>query len=308
MVLADQKQSAILVDSATNKGKLSYTLKTMAAAGTAASFAELLTIPIDTSKVRLQVQGENVNTKGLPSQLKYRGMIHTIATIAKEEEAQSLFKGLTAGVHRQLCFCGIRIGLYDTVRKMYGDSTTGKPKVMVKVLASCTTASAAVMMFQPTEVVKIRFQVSGAKQRYSSAYNAYTTIGRVEGVKGLWRGWSTNVLRLSVVNCTEIVVYDVIKSYVLYRNWMQDKTPLHLISALYAGFITVTIASPIDVVKTRYMNSTTGSYTSPIHCAMQMLKQNGPSAFYKGFIPAFTRLGSWSVAFFVTYEQFKKMI
>jgi len=61
MVLADQKQSAILVDSATNKGKLSYTLKTMAAAGTAASFAELLTIPIDTSKVRLQVRASLYN-------------------------------------------------------------------------------------------------------------------------------------------------------------------------------------------------------------------------------------------------------
>ena len=214
--------------------------------------------------------------------LKYRGMIHTIVTIAKEEGPQSLFKGLTAGFQRQLCFCGIRIGLYDTVRKLYGDSGTGKPKVLKKILASCTTASTAVLLFQPTEVVKIRFQAAGARQRYSSSLDAYYKIGKIEGINGLWRGWTTNILRLSVVNCTEIVMYDIFKSYFLYRNWMEDRIPLHFLSAMYAGFVTVVIVSPIDVVKTRYMNSPTGSYKNPIHCAMLMLRQNGPTAFYKG--------------------------
>ena len=49
-----QKQTAVMVET-TSISKFRYTLKTMAAAGTAASLAELLTIPIDTSKVRLQV-------------------------------------------------------------------------------------------------------------------------------------------------------------------------------------------------------------------------------------------------------------
>lgn len=87
---------------------------------------------------------------------------------------------------------------------------------------------------------------------------------------------------------------------------MEDNTPLHFLSAIGAGFVTVLVASPIDVVKTRFMNSPHGSYRNPIHCAVSMLKQNGPSAFYKGFIPAFTRLGSWSIVFFLSFEQIKK--
>lgn len=280
----------------------------MLAAGSAASVAELVTIPVDTSKVRLQVQGEGALAAG--RQVKYRGMVQTMTTVAREEGLRCLYKGLSAGLQRQLCFCGIRIGLYDTVRSMYGDDGTPgtKPKVLTKIAASITTATTAVLLFQPTEVVKVRMQAAGAASPYTGAMNAYATIARQEGVKGLWRGVSPNVARLSVVNCTEIVVYDIIKSWIMYKGLMTDGVPCHFASALSAGFVTTIIASPVDVVKTRFMNSTVGNaYRNPLHCAFVMFKTNGPSAFYKGFIPSFTRLGMWNITFFLSYEQIKKV-
>ena len=211
-------------------------------------------------------------------------MAHTIFTVAKEEGVRTLYSGITAGVQRQMCFCGIRVGLYDNVKRFYGDDGHGnRPKVMIKVLASCTTATTAVLLFQPTEVVKIRFQAAGKKSKYKGTLDAYRKIGKHEGVRGLWKGLSTNVARLSVVNCTEIVVYDIIKSYILYKQWMDDNIPCHFTSAITAGFITTVIASPIDVVKTRFMNSDMGQYKNPIHCAVKMFKENGATAFYKGY-------------------------
>ena len=47
---------------------------------------------------------------------------------------------------------------------------------------------------QPTDVVKIRMQaqglavLNGAPKRYTGAMNAYQTIAKEEGVKGLWKG------------------------------------------------------------------------------------------------------------------------
>lgn len=59
-------------------------------------------------------------------------------------------------------------------------------------MAGCTTGAMAVAIAQPTDVVKVRFQaqVKGADglQRYSGTIDAYKTIARDEGVKGLWRG------------------------------------------------------------------------------------------------------------------------
>lgn len=52
----------------------------------------------------------------------------------------------------------------------------------------------AVAFAQPTDVVKVRFQAqarlpkSTSVARYSSTIDAYKTIARDEGVKGLWKG------------------------------------------------------------------------------------------------------------------------
>eukprot|EP00794_Sanderia_malayensis_P012954 gene12954-14284_t len=285
-------------------------MKKMLSAGMGASIAEMTTIPIDTAKVRLQIQGENVKTIGSSRKARaYRGMFHTIFRVAKEEGVRYLFSGLTAGVQRQMCFCGVRIGLYDQVKKLYGDNSAGnKPKIITKILASCTTATAAVLFFQPTEVVKIRFQAAGSKARYSGTLNAYSTIARTEGMRGLWKGLSTNVARLSLVNSTEIVVYDIIKSYLLYKKWMEDSVPCHLTAAIGAGLVTTIVVSPVDVVKTRFINSRPGQYGNPIECAVKMFKQNGPTAFYKGAVPSFTRLGFWNIVMFLSYEQLKRIM
>lgn len=63
-----------------------------------------------------------------------------------------------------------------------------------RLLAGCTTGAMAVSFAQPTDVVKVRFQAqvrlpeSGSVKRYSSTFDAYKTIARNEGVKGLWKG------------------------------------------------------------------------------------------------------------------------
>lgn len=51
-----------------------------------------------------------------------------------------------------------------------------------------------------------------------------------------------------------------------------------------AGFATTVAASPIDVVKTRYMNSPAGQYAGAIDCAFRMQRQEGFQAFYKGYV------------------------
>lgn len=59
-------------------------------------------------------------------------------------------------------------------------------------MAGCTTGAMAVAFAQPTDVVKVRFQaqvrLADGGRRYNSTLDAYKTIARDEGVRGLWRG------------------------------------------------------------------------------------------------------------------------
>lgn len=54
------------------------------------------TFPIDTSKTRLQIQGQKFDAKY--SKMKYRGMIDCIVKIAKEEGVRALYAGYVLNV------------------------------------------------------------------------------------------------------------------------------------------------------------------------------------------------------------------
>lgn len=57
--------------------------------------AEVLTIPIDTAKVRLQVQSKQADPQTKP---KYSGFMNTMRIIAREEGFLALYNGLNAGL------------------------------------------------------------------------------------------------------------------------------------------------------------------------------------------------------------------
>lgn len=75
---------------------------------------QICTIPLDTAKVRLQLQ-KSAATGDAIALPKYRGMLGTVATIAREEGLAALWKGIVPGLHRQCLFGGLRIGLYEPV-------------------------------------------------------------------------------------------------------------------------------------------------------------------------------------------------
>ncbi|XP_006627856.1 dicarboxylate carrier UCP2-like [Lepisosteus oculatus] len=279
-------------------------------AGTAACFADLVTFPLDTAKVRLQIQGESRSLDSSKA-MKYRGVFGTITTMVRTEGPSSLYNGLVAGLQRQMSFASVRIGLYDSMKQFYtrGSEQAG---ILSRLLAGCTTGAMAVAFAQPTDVVKVRFQaqarLADGIRRYSSTMGAYKTIAKDEGVRGLWKGTFPNITRNAIVNCAELVTYDIIKELILKYDLMTDNLPCHFTAAFGAGFCTTIVASPVDVVKTRFMNSTSGQYSSALNCAITMLTKEGPAAFYKGFMPSFLRLGSWNIVMFVSYEQIKRAV
>ncbi|KAK0147318.1 Mitochondrial uncoupling protein 2 [Merluccius polli] len=205
-------------------------------AGISACVADLVTFPLDTAKVRLQVQGESKSSGG--QALRYKGVFGTIGTMVRTEGPRSLYSGLVAGLQRQMSFASVRIGLYDSMKQVYtrGSENAG---IGARLLAGCTTGAMAVAVAQPTDVVKVRFQAqvrlpeAGGAKRYNGTFDAYRTIARDEGVRGLWKGCLPNITRNAIVNCSELVTYDIIKELILkydlmtgewshYPSWIQN--------------------------------------------------------------------------------------
>lgn len=86
-----------------------------------------------------------------------------------------------------------------------------------------------------------------------------------------------------------------------------------MLSSSCSGLVAATLGTPADVVKTRIMNQPTDSngrglfYKSSIDCLLKTVHEEGFMALYKGFVPIWTRMAPWSITFWVTYEELRRI-
>lgn len=287
---------------------------TFGASAAAACTGEILTLPLDTAKVRLQLQGRAA-AAGAP--LKYKGLVGCLSTVVREEGAMSLWKGIVPGLHRQILLGGVRIAAYDPIRDFYGrlmHEEAGHTSIPTKIAAALTAGTLGVLVGNPTDVLKVRMQAQGklppgTPPKYPSAMSAYRMIARQEGVRALWTGTTPNVARVSVVNAAELATYDQIKGVLMRRFGFRDNVYCHLAASLCAGLLAVSAGSPFDVIKSRAMAlSAQGDYQGVAHVVMETMRKEGPLAFWSGFTANFARLGTWNCAMFLTLEQLRQLM
>jgi solute carrier family 25 (mitochondrial uncoupling protein), member 8/9 len=225
-------------------------------------------------------------------------------TVAKEEGGGALWKGLGPGLQRQVVYGGLRIGLYDPIKKKLSDAAGGD-SFGVKVAAGLLSGALGIAVASPTDLVKVRMQSEGrlppgVPKKYPSALGAYGIIVKEEGLAALWTGIGPNIARNAIINAAELASYDQIKQTLLASGLFEDNIGCHLASGLGAGFFAVCCGSPVDVVKSRMMGAPKGTYTGVIDAFVKTFQRDGLLAFYNGFGPNFARLGSWNVVMFLT--------
>ena len=93
---------------------------------------------------------------------------------------------------------------------------------------------------------------------------------------------------------------------------MIDGVPLHISSALTAGFVYSAATLPLDTAKTRMQNQAkrpdgTMAYRSLPQTLGKIAAAEGPLSLMNGFGPYFTRCGGHTVFMFLFMEQYKKI-
>jgi solute carrier family 25 uncoupling protein 8/9 len=269
----------------------------LGSAGLAACWAEFVTLPIDSAKVRLQLG-------------------HNMGDVLKKEGMKSLYRGLAPGLQRQAIFASLRIGLYEPIRDQVSkitDDNAQSPRLHTKIMAGLCAGFIGISFANPTDLIKVRMQGDASlASKHGGTFGVYKHVIKTEGVKGLWKGYNVNVLRNSVITCAELVGYDCAKEHLMGQG-MEDGIRAHATSAMFAGLCASIIGNPIDTVKTRIFRSSDAAYSGPKYtgicdCFYKTVSNEGALALYKGFLPNFIRLGGWNVVMFVSLEQIKKAI
>ncbi|XP_054010505.1 mitochondrial uncoupling protein Bmcp [Hylaeus anthracinus] len=279
--------------------------------GLASIVAELGTFPLDTTKTRLQVQGQKLDKRH--SNLRYSGMTDALLQISKQEGFKGLYSGISSAILRQATYGTIKFGTYYSLKQTAMDRWETDDFVLINIVCAALAGAISSAIANPTDVVKVRMQVTGADSNLS-LFGCFQDVYRHEGVRGLWRGVGPTAQRAAIIAAVELPIYDYSKNKLM--TVLEDSVTNHFLSSFIASMGSAIASTPIDVVRTRLMNQrrirTGGTlpphiYSGSVDCFVQTFKTEGFLALYKGFVPTWFRMGPWNIIFFITYEQLKHM-
>ncbi|NXP67551.1 KMCP1 protein, partial [Chloropsis cyanopogon] len=240
--------------------------------GLASITAECGTFPIDLTKTRLQVQGQVNDAKY--KEIRYRGMVHALVRICREEGLKALYSGIAPAMLRQASYGTIKIGTYQSLKRMFHCKSAAKifvceidETLMMNVVCGVLSGVISSSIANPTDVLKIRMQAQGRMIQGGMMSN-FIQIYQKEGTKGLWKAMSLTAQRAAIVVGVELPVYDLTKKHIIMSGYMGDTVYTHFLSSFLCGLAGALASNPVDVVRTRMMN--------------QKSQQHGGHSAYKG--------------------------
>jgi len=132
----------------------------------------------------------------------------------------------------------------------------------------------------------------GHSPRWTSSLGCLTATARQEGVAQglLLRGVGASMSRAALLTAAQMASYDHIKT-VSRRRGVPEGPSLHVGAALVSGLLATLACNPADVLKSRVMAAQAAGESGTLAIAWQVATREGPLGFYRGFAPAYARIG-----------------
>jgi solute carrier family 25, member 34/35 len=223
---------------------MSTTAGAFIAGGIAACGAVTATHPFETVKVRLQLQGE-LQSKAV-AEKKYRGVLHGVSVITKNEGIKGIYRGIGCAYIYQILLNGCRLGFYEPLRASVTNLVFKDSKVQslgVNVFSGAASGILGAMAGSPFFLVKTRLQsfsptlAVGTQHNYKNALDGLRQIYKAEGVRGLYRGMGASMVRTGAGSSVQLPTYFFAKRRLIKHAGMTDGPALHLMSSAVSGFV-----------------------------------------------------------------------
>ncbi|KAM3860982.1 solute carrier family 25 member 47-A [Diretmus argenteus] len=186
--------------------------------------------PGDIVKVRLQCQTESMRGGTNMPKPKYRGPVHCLLSIVREQGILGLYKGALPLMLRDGPSFATYFLTYNTICEWLTHSDKKGPDWSGVMLAGGLAGMAGWTVGTPMDVIKARLQMDGASEmkRYKGFFHCIAETIRVEGVGVFFRSLGINCLRAFPVNMVVFVTYEVLVGFLRDKPDSVDPTRLEL--------------------------------------------------------------------------------
>ncbi|CAE6468260.1 unnamed protein product [Rhizoctonia solani] len=281
----------VLIGPATRDGKAPITPDRMAtqptvhptftqalvAGGLAGTSVDLLFFPIDTVKTRLQ------SSQGF---LKAGGF-------------SGIYRGVGSVIIGSAPGAAIFFTTYSTLKQNLPLDATHP---LNHVVAASIGEVAACLVRVPTEVVKSRTQTSAYGVGVSS-FGAFLRVAESEGLRGLYRGFGSTVMREIPFTSLQFPMYEFFKIK-LARELDRPINPHEAaVCGSLAGGIAASATTPLDVLKTRIMLDDAPERRISLASRLaQIYRTEGLGALFAGVVPRTLWISAGGAVFLGVWE------
>ncbi|XP_058435159.1 mitochondrial adenyl nucleotide antiporter SLC25A23 isoform X2 [Marmota monax] len=156
----------------------------------------------------------------------------------------------------------------------------------------------------PLDRLKVFMQVHASKTNRLNILGGLRSMIQEGGILSLWRGNGINVLKIAPESAIKFMAYEQIKHAIRGRQETLQVQERFVAGSL-AGATAQTIIYPMEVLKTRLTLRRTGQYKGLLDCALRILEQEGPRAFYRGYLPNVLGIIPYAGIDLAVYETLK---
>jgi solute carrier family 25 oxoglutarate transporter 11 len=236
------------------------------------------------------------------------------SNMLREEGIGGFYKGLSAGLTRQVLYTGARLGLYDIFTDMA--KVPGEKMPFYKTAACALSAGGlGAVIGNPADLSLIRMQSDSMlpeaeRRNYRGVLHAFSSIAQQEGVGGLFKGAVPTATRAMALNFGMLGFNSLAKDK-LKDMGVTGQSQVFGASAI-AGFFASFFSLPFDYVKTQVQKAkpdpVTGKlpFDGPIDCAMQQVRKGGPQRLWSGFPTYYVRIAPHAMITLIAQDQVKK--
>eukprot|EP00053_Salpingoeca_punica_P009636 m.86622 g.86622 ORF g.86622 m.86622 type:complete len:353 (-) comp15101_c0_seq2:488-1546(-) len=284
--------------------------------------------PLDVIKIRLQLQLEPVShtkvaTWGHSS--KYKGILHCLRVIVREEGVRGLWKGHVIGQMLSVSYCSVQFPVYQTLlRKLRAEFPAHKDSAMLNGLAGGMAAATASFAVYPFDILRTRFSAQGQKMHYQSLPHAVSDMFREGGIRAFYKGLAPTLLNISPSAALQFGYYNLFKSLsdslVNHKSLRPFDSHLesasvvlsHLGAGTLAGVLSKLTLLPLETVKKRLQVQgfevarqefgRTVAYSGMLHCIALIYKLEGLRGFFKGGAISLLKSAAVTAVTFVVYD------
>lgn len=240
-----------------------------------------------------------------------------IMDCAKKTVEQHGVKGLYRGAGVRIIGAGFqqmfRWGAYTNLTQVFRDPETGKLSQLNNTICGMGAGVCeAVCAVTPVETVKTR--VTDDQRRgtgnYKGSADAIQKILKSEGPMGLYRGAFPTILKQGTNQAVRMPLQVSIFGIISFGDDTKKQSPIYNgVAGFLAGCGSVVLTQPQDCVKSKMQSEAAKElYKGTVDCAMQMMKNEGPAAFFSGAIPRMVQVGMTSGISFALFPVISQLL